>query len=257
MKRVASSKNKISLATGTLVLGDGKVAGVDSAEFQMVFRCRKEGIDFLGQLKIPERGSAVGIEMFNENYFSMFSAAREAVVGSLVKAVLARLIARKKAPSPFESIAREQLEGLADDEAPLLACGPGEIDLQEIFVRLNREYFENKIQARVQWAREIKGRNRRSLRFGSYDSANKIVRIHPRLKRDFVPRCVVELTLYHEMCHQWAPSIRQNGQWIAHHPAFKRKEREYRFYRESREWERRNWRKLLAPASETTDKASR
>jgi hypothetical protein len=39
--------------------------------------------------------------------------------------------------------------------------------------------------------------------------------------------------------------------WIAHHPQFKKKEREYRFYGEARSWEKENWKKLMGPASKT------
>ncbi|MCH8157848.1 MAG: hypothetical protein IID18_08905, partial [Nitrospinae bacterium] len=74
------------------------------------------------------------------------------------------------------------------------------------------------------------------------------IRIHPRLQQDFVPRSVLELTLYHEMCHQWAPVKRKKGMWRAHHPEFKKKEREYRLYDEAHAWEKENWKKLLGPA---------
>jgi len=37
--------------------------------------------------------------------------------------------------------------------------------------------------------------------------------------------------------------------WIAHHSQFKEKEREYRFYDEARSWEKKNWKKLMRPAS--------
>ena len=39
--------------------------------------------------------------------------------------------------------------------------------------------------------------------------------------------------------------------WITHHPQFKEKEREYRFYNEARSWEKENWKKLMGPVSKT------
>ena len=57
------------------------------------------------------------------------------------------------------------------------------------------------------------------------DEFKKVIRVHPRLKQDFVPVHVLELTIYHEMCHQFAPSYKKNGSWQSHHPEFKKKEK--------------------------------
>jgi len=93
--------------------------------------------------------------------------------------------------------------------------------------------------------------NLTSFRFGSYDPEKRLIRIHPRLQQGFVPLSVLELTVHHEMCHQWAPMKRERGMWIAHHLQFKEKEREYRFYDEARSWEKENWKRLMGPASKT------
>ena len=62
--------------------------------------------------------------------------------------------------------------------------------------------------------------------------------------------------MYHEMCHQWAPMKRKKGMWVAHHPQFKEKEREYCFYEEARTWEKKNWKKLMRPVSEKHSKSN-
>ena len=95
---------------------------------------------------------------------------------------------------------------------------------------------------------KVNKRNLTSFRFGSYDPEKRLIRIHPRLQQGFVPLVVLELTVHHEMCHQWAPMKRERGMWIAHHPQFKEKEREYGFYNEARSWEKENWKKLMGPA---------
>jgi predicted SprT family Zn-dependent metalloprotease len=125
-----------------------------------------------------------------------------------------------------------------------------ERDLQAIYDRLNQEYFNGKVEAQVEWGKNIKIPNRRSFSFGSYDSKNKLIRVHPRLKQDFVPVSVLELTVHHEMCHQAAPPVRRNGQWQMHHKDFKAKEKEYLHYREAMQWEKKHWIKLMAPAPE-------
>jgi len=97
--------------------------------------------------------------------------------------------------------------------------------------------------------KKVNKKNLTSFRFGSYDPEKKLIRIHPRLQQYFVPLSVLELTVYHEMCHQWAPMKRKKGMWVAHHPQFKRKEREYCFYDEALSWEKKNWKKLMGPTS--------
>ena len=111
---------------------------------------------------------------------------------------------------------------------------------------------DGKIQATVKWGRDVKTQNKRGFRYGSYDENKKLIRLHPRLKQEFVPFYVLELTLYHEMCHQFAPSYKKNGLWQSHHPEFKKKEKEYRNFKDARNWEKNNWHKLLLPANQET-----
>ena len=108
----------------------------------------------------------------------------------------------------------------------------------------------------MKWGKNVNKKNLTSFKFGSYDPEKKLIRIHPRLQQDFVPRPVLELTMYHEMCHQWAPMKRKKGMWVAHHPQFKQKEREYRFYEEARTWEKKNWKKLMRPVSKKNSKSN-
>ena len=74
--------------------------------------------------------------------------------------------------------------------------------------------------------------------------------MHPRLKQSLVPIYVLEFTLYHEMCHQFAPSYKRNGSWQSHHSEFRKKEKEYKNFKDARNWEKNNWHKLLLPANE-------
>ena len=126
----------------------------------------------------------------------------------------------------------------------------GDRDINSIFDRLNDEYFNGKIKATVKWGRDVKTKNKTGFRYGSYDENKKLIRVHPRLKQDFVPVHVLELTIYHEMCHQFAPSYKKNGSWQSHHPEFKKKEKEYKNFKEARNWEKNNWHKLLLPTNE-------
>lgn len=282
-------KEKIIFSPGTRRTSklDSSSNGLGSAGvYTRVFRCRKNGMDYLGQVRIETDGPEIRVEVFNENYFSHFEGGKNAVLEALKTVVLSRLMKEGDAEInalvqsfldakiclPVESFPAKQGELcissifphpslLPIEEKGLSSSPPVEerievrrdangFDLKEIFDRLNAQYFDNKIRADVGWGRDSKKKNRSAFRFGSYDRAKKLIRIHPRLNQKFVPFPIVELTVYHEMCHQWTPSVRRNGVWRDHHAEFKAKEKEYHFYQEARLWEKENWKKFLHPITE-------
>jgi hypothetical protein len=57
------------------------------------------------------------------------------------------------------------------------------------------------------------------------------------------------------MCHQFVPSYKRNGTWQSHHPEFKKKEREYKNFKDARNWEKHNWHRLLLPSVENAESA--
>jgi len=238
-----------------LSFGPGVEKTHPAAVFTRVFRCRKNGFDYLGQVQIQQDGPKLRVEIFNENYFSHFEDEKNTVLSSLKTLVLGRLMKDGDYPSGYKAFilsflkpkVRPKVETFSETKVRREANG---FDLQEIFDSLNREYFDDKIHAEIGWGRDSKRKNLRAFRFGSYDRAKKLIRLHPRLNQEFVPFAVVELTVYHEMCHQWAPSVKRNGGWRDHHADFKAKEKEYRYFQEARRWEKQNWKKFLNPITE-------
>jgi hypothetical protein len=235
---------------GSLILGEGREIGGDDPAFRILFRCRKDGVDYLGQVRVCGQPEAVRCEMFNEQYFTGFASGRSAAETALADAILKILVDHEGIPEPHRSRVR-RLAGRSvpavEPETPLIADGEA-VELRQIFDRLNGEYFGGAVSAEICWGRNTRGRNQWSFRFGSYDYRKKLIRIHPRLRAEFVPRAVVELTVFHEMCHQLLPPVRKRGgKSIIHHPDFKKKEREYAHYREARAWEKLNWKTLLSP----------
>lgn len=118
-------------------------------------------------------------------------------------------------------------------------------DLEAIYRRLNRDYFNERVEAHITWGRRPPGRRRRSIRFGVYDSRKRLIRIHPLLDQPFVPLYVVENVVFHEMLHQLNPPRRVNGRWSIHTPDFRRQEREYAHFERAEDWQRRHLTKLL------------
>ncbi|MCF8720030.1 SprT-like domain-containing protein [Nitrospina gracilis] len=238
-----------TIKPGTVVLGEGRFSGGDA--YRALFRIRKGGFEYLGQVNVHLGEEGVRLEMFNANYFGLFEAEAEVVTATLERTLLNQLLGRDALNDRFRDVIHSRLEeSILQPLEPLPAIKEeaDPRDLQGIFDRLNAEYFEGKVEAGIEWSKETRIANRRSVKFGSYDARKKLIRIHPRLKQDFVPIPVLELTVFHEMCHQAVPPVRQNGQWKTHHREFKAREKEYKHYKEAMQWEKKHWAKLLAPS---------
>ncbi|GJL79240.1 MAG: hypothetical protein NPINA01_22290 [Nitrospinaceae bacterium] len=252
MDNLAQKAPAARIQQGALSFGQGVERFNPSRVLTLVFKCRKKNFDYIGQVRVGLDKPGFQVELFNDNYFSHFEAGKDEVLSSLETTILRRLAGHAILPSDYKPLIQSFLEEKVRpsiSELPEATCEKNEngLNLQEIFDRLNGEYFNGGIEAEVGWGRDSKTPNLNSIRFGSYDYSKKTIRIHPRLNQDFVPYQVVELTVYHEMCHQWAPTRRENGMRRDHHADFKKKEKEYRFYQEARRWEKQNWKKLLEP----------
>jgi hypothetical protein len=244
-----------SLNLGTLSLGANRNGTQES--LTRMFILKKSGIEYVGQLRVSPDAPIVKIEVFNENYFDEFEQPQSAVLENLTQKVLSKVKKENATPESVKELIKDFVDGqeLEDIESgffePLLP--EEERDVDAMFDRLNREYFDGKVTATVKWGRDVKTQNKSGFRYGSYDENKKLIRLHPRLKQDFVPIYVLELTLYHEMCHQFVPPYKKNGSWQSHHPEFKRKEKEYRNFKDARNWEKNNWHKLLLPANQDSE----
>lgn len=121
-------------------------------------------------------------------------------------------------------------------------------NLRKIYRRLNGVYFGGKVKARVEWGRARGQKARRSREFGSYYYKECLIRVHPVLDQAWVPLCVIESVLYHEMCHQICPTEIINGRRHSHTKDFRRREREYVHYLEAEGWMQANLRQLMRAA---------
>lgn len=132
-----------------------------------------------------------------------------------------------------------------EDDPPVLPRG--EIhDLQAIFDDLNRRYFENRIQARITWTRALRGQKRNSIRMGSYCDEQRLIRIHPALDQEFVPKYFVASVVFHEMLHEiHGAEETEGGKRCIHTPAFLADEQTFEDYERARRWELRYLHRLL------------
>ena len=134
-------------------------------------------------------------------------------------------------------------------ETPLAARGQVH-DLLDIFAALNARHFDNQVQARIGWGRRAPGGRRRSIKMGVYFHDHKIIRIHPALDDQRVPRHFVEMVVFHEMLHQVIPpSVDSAGRRSVHGREFRAAERTFPGYQRARAWEKAHLHLLLRQRS--------
>lgn len=121
-------------------------------------------------------------------------------------------------------------------------------NLNDIYRDVNAQYFANRVEAKITWSRDAQLRARRrarSIKLGSYTARDKLIRVHPALDADFVPRLFVEYIVYHEMLHHVIPGSRGLGRVNLHPPEFKDREKEFRHFERALAWEKRHVPRLL------------
>lgn len=110
-------------------------------------------------------------------------------------------------------------------------------DLQKILGRLNRRYLKRKVSAKITWGPSNSRRAYEQMQMGSYSTSRNLITVHPHLDQKFVPRHVVEATVFHEMCHALVPVQEIKGRKQIHPPAFKKLEAKYPHVEKASQWE--------------------
>jgi predicted metal-dependent hydrolase len=121
-------------------------------------------------------------------------------------------------------------------------------DLREIYRAINARYFDDSVDVRITWGRdasEAPRAVRRSIKLGSYTSRDRLIRVHPALDAEFVPRFFVEYIVYHEMLHHVLPPTQLRGRRDLHGATFQAREREFVDYHAALLWEHDNLGRLL------------
>ena len=120
-------------------------------------------------------------------------------------------------------------------------------DLRAIFERINARYFRNRLRGyTITWGRRRRRRPTSYIVFGSIQECDRIIRIHPLLDREFVPRWYLEYVVYHEMLHAFVPDkFDESGRRVVHHEGFIKRERKFRHYTAAIQWEQENLGRFL------------
>lgn len=121
-------------------------------------------------------------------------------------------------------------------------------DLEALFDEVNRSEYGNAVKTPITWGKMPALRRRRSIRFGSYSPGEELIRVHPLLDQEFVPRFFVRYIVFHEMLHaHMGIEETATGRRKIHPPEFRRREAEYCDYRRALAWmeDEKNLRRLL------------
>jgi hypothetical protein len=150
---------------------------------------------------------------------------------------------------------REHVEGWRREEAavavrrsrlrPLQSLGTT-YDLEAIRDAVSAARFGGTLRPPITWGRwsALRGR-RRTIRLGSYDGREGIIRIHPALDQEWVPEALVTAVVYHELLHAALPPRESGGRRCLHGPEFRSRERELPQYAEAEAWLAANLHRLL------------
>jgi predicted metal-dependent hydrolase len=118
-------------------------------------------------------------------------------------------------------------------------------DLQAVYDRLNRSYFDGKLDLRIAWGSARRRPAQRSIKIGTYQVEDRLIRVHPVLDQESVPRYFLEWIVFHEMLHGKHTIRRVGGRRCFHPPEFAREEKQFPDYWRARLWEKANLDRLL------------
>jgi hypothetical protein len=120
-------------------------------------------------------------------------------------------------------------------------------DLQAIFDELNERHFGGSIDCAITWGPAPRAvLPRKSIKLGSYSADARLIRIHPALDQQAVPRFFVSWIVFHEMLHHRHGVSRRAGKRCVHTERFSEDERAFPHYEAARLWEVENLDLLLA-----------
>jgi predicted metal-dependent hydrolase len=142
-------------------------------------------------------------------------------------------------------------------KAPRIRTRGTHHDLQDLLDELLAEEFDERslppgrVPA-VTWGRRSGARARHTLQLGSYEHERALIRIHPVLDQEAVPRFFVRYVLFHELLHA-AQHVDTGVARERHHGrAFRSRERRYPDYDAALRWQEQNIGRLIRSARTAT-----
>jgi hypothetical protein len=177
----------------------------------------------------------------------MFLDAPDRVHDALVRYVVANDKQASQVVSEFIHRNSYRIRASRRALGPLRAKGEAH-DLEEILHDINEKYFGGVIgDVLISWGRNTRAKTqkRTTIKLGSYSAVERLIRVHPALDREWVPRYFVSYIVFHELLHHLMPSERAHGRALLHSPEFRRRERGFRHFERALTWEQKHIDRLL------------
>ena len=156
-------------------------------------------------------------------------AAASEVVGRYIEANGHRIRAVRKARGPLRTRGRVH-------------------DLNAVLAHVSERYFGLGAppDVLITWGRHTHPRGpRKTIKLGSYSTSERLIRIHPTLDKEWIPRYFISYLVYHELLHHLVPAVRDGDRALLHSAEFLRREREFRHYERAMAWEHKHIGRLL------------
>lgn len=170
----------------------------------------------------------------------MFLNATENVLDALCRFLCGRYTAKaRRTLQDFINTCLQSLDYSATVPRHKLCVQGTVYNLQEVFDRINAEYFETPLSLHLTWygqRRSSSSRYRATL--GQYDGLYRLIKIHRCMDHSEIPSFFMDFVLFHEMLHHVIPpAVDEKGRTRYHGKEFKAREREFKQYREAKAWE--------------------
>ncbi|MCH7651716.1 MAG: hypothetical protein IIA63_11240, partial [Nitrospinae bacterium] len=101
---------KPAVNPGTIILGVPGALAMAGDVFKNIFRCRKKGLEFLGQVSVDSGAQKVKWEVFNEGYYDLFPCAMSNVQESLQNRLLGQVAQLEHLPDAHRKLVRNFLK---------------------------------------------------------------------------------------------------------------------------------------------------
>ncbi len=128
-------------------------------------------------------------------------------------------------------------------------CSGVKFDLQNIFNKINREHFENRLISFLRWGQYGSKTSYHSIFIDEHDTKHHLITVAGLYNHPSTPDFALETLLYHEMLHIECPPIENSKRRTVHHSEFRRREKEFPDYLKWQKWLKTDAHKLVRKKS--------